>query len=104
MKKSISTALLFVFLLAPGVPLETLHAQDRERLSSRATQAYRRVARNLAREQARRPARPIQRIRLNNTVYRYEGNPNIRHDEASSPEVIFHFQNRRVVPGHAWDR
>ncbi|HQW27727.1 MAG TPA: hypothetical protein PK529_01010 [Verrucomicrobiales bacterium] len=49
------------------------------------------------------PAPPIERLRAGTNVYRYEGVSTTRHDECSSPAIIFHLRQGRVVPGHAFD-
>ena len=64
------------------------------------------AARSFFTKQPRTKLRPFERVFLNNAVYRYEGRPGLRHDEVSSPEVIFHIDNGsgRIVAGHAWDQ
>lgn len=102
MKKLTTLALFLAFSAAPL--LIAPRAEAGERLTSRATQNFRNSIKRSNAKTSQRPVRPIDRIVLNNMVYRYEGNPTIRHEEVSSPEVMFHLENRRVLAGHAWDR
>lgn len=77
-----------------------------ERLSYRADRHYKRVARDLQNQKQprRNTARPAMRVIMGTSVYRYEDDATARHDEVSSPEVIFHLENGRVYSGHAYDR
>ncbi|MDF1852590.1 MAG: hypothetical protein P1U85_17260 [Verrucomicrobiales bacterium] len=104
MKKLLTLALFAVFSSAPLLPLENVDAQDRERLTNRATQNFRSAIRTSQKKYPKRSIRPVERVFMNNTVYRYEGNANQRHDEVSSPEIMFHLENRRVLTGHVYDR
>jgi len=104
MKAQLLSLLFIASFALPFATVETASAQDRERLSARAGEAYQRIARNIERRQARRESRPIERVRMNNTVYKYEGQAHRRHEEISSPEIIFHVDEYgRVVPGHVYD-
>lgn len=92
------------FSIASFLP-ETVEANDRAVLSSRASKAYQRVAREMRENKIKRKTMtPAERLRANIPLYRYEADPTMRHDEVSSPEVVFHFENRRVVAGHDWER
>lgn len=104
MKISKTVILLSALFVSPFLIPQPVDAQDQDRLTSRASQNFRNAIRRANARAAQRPIRPIERIRLNNTVYRYEGNANVVHEEVSSPEVMFHIDNDRIVAGHAWDR
>ena len=104
MKRLLSTVLLVALGSASLLLPDPVEGREREKLTSRASQNFRASIRRSNERAEQRQVRPITRIILNNTVYRYEGNPTIRHDEASSPEVMFHMDRRQVRAGHAWDR
>lgn len=98
-----SLALSAFFLLPTGS-----EAVERLRLSSSVENAGKpstRTANPIERTAVRRlsTARPIERLRAGTNVYRYEGQGTIRHEECSSPAIIFHVRHGRVVPGHAFD-
>lgn len=86
----------------------SVEARDTKVLSARAQAQYRAVARDIYKQRNIRSSRPVYRVLSNSAVYRYEGNPTRRHEEVSSPEIIFHVDKshgrKRIVSGHAWDR
>jgi hypothetical protein len=82
----------------------TSMADDRRTISANAsTYEARLVARALFAAPKSQKLRPFERVLLNTAVYRYEGNPTMRHDEVSSPEIIFHTRNGKIRAGHDWD-
>ena len=104
MKQKLPITLLVLPFLFPVFS----DARDSKVLSSRAQSQYRQIAKEIYSGKKVRSSRPVERVFMNSNVYRYEGNPTRRHDEVSSPEIIFHVDKsngrKRVVTGHAFDR
>ena len=87
-------------------PLAASIAQADAHRSSRtnaATYEARLVARALFAAPKTQKLSPFERVLLNTASYRYAGRPTLRHDEVSSPEIIFHTRNGKIRPGHDWD-
>jgi len=104
MTKLLSALFCAAFFALPCALPQTAKANERTVLQDRASQPGRNLARALFGTRPRKQLRPVERIQLSTNVYRYQGRASIRHDEASSPEIIFHFRNGRLRPGHAFDR
>lgn len=102
MRKSLTCLLFAALSISFLLPLTGV-SQDRETLTNRGGST---ALQNSMREFFKKPKatpRPAKRVFLNTHVYRYEDRVTVNHDTASSPEIIFHVRDGRVVPGHAFD-
>ncbi|MEM9017073.1 MAG: hypothetical protein AAGC68_08660 [Verrucomicrobiota bacterium] len=87
------------FLSGPS----SLMAQERATISSSKTSNGKITRKAFFTNEKRSKVRPVERVKLNTQVYKHEGKITVNHDTASSPEVIFHLRDGKVVPGHAFD-
>lgn len=103
MKRITCTFLIAGTLLCLLTPVTT-EAQERSTITYRADNPAKRLANGLFGKRPKKQLPPVKRVFLSTNVYKYQGRASIRHDEVSSPEIIFHFYNGRLVPGHVYDR
>ena len=100
-----STRILLLALAAGALFLfQPTVSEGGERLSYRAQKHYQKVAREMQKPPKRNTARPAMRVIMGTSVNKNEDKPVFDEALVSSPEVIFHLENGRVVSGHAYDR